>query len=541
MKKLNCLILTLVASTTLTACGRAFQVQNDDASAMSATNILPNQVTVSENKISGPEGELSWSSISASEDIELSYQMKIPFGRVYKLASIATRVMSPFVCQWTPGVENESPLAYRTGEVPCGKFVDGNWKQIVNVPVEPYYDIVEGFQVYVSGANIPVLLSRSSRQGSYQESSLTTKSTVTQTSSASFGDDVSIRYVPQGTSARLEVCMNIPGATVTSSTQEVWAKAWKNVLGVKVSYDSTLTVNPGLASFDYARGCFAADLGWKGQSLSPAINFTTTQAPYLSNVSYAGLHLKINDWFLRLADNIMGFFKSSLRKSLTERIVRLANKMADQEIETGRWYTRVHGEEVLQKAGEKITQRINTIFTRVGVPSSTTAVRSLIADQCRLKKFAAPQEFTQRLETFCRDVINQIEIKIEPFAVDSASQQAGCYSHFARIHDSFSKDKWWNKQCQFGSSFSIRIPALWKDYQAELKQMLSSHIAGVNLPQDWQQALSQNNVDSYLLSLLLEEAEKQGYTQIVSSDWASRLPALLEQIRNRVGQAQDLF
>ena len=66
----------------------------------------------------------------------------------------------------------------------------------------------------------------------------------------------------------------------------------------------------------------------------------------------------------------MSFFKVSMREKITAQIVREANQVIDRDIETGEWFTKVHGPELIARTNDHLSQQINRVVTRVGIPSS---------------------------------------------------------------------------------------------------------------------------------------------------------------------------
>lgn len=490
-----------------------------------------------ENTLVTDEGSLQWGEPVQAEDSQtFAFEMKIPFGRVYEAAAAATRALAPYACQ-VEGVEAQNPLSYADGEIPCGQIQSEQWKRILNVDVPAYSGQHGDFQVFVNGLNVPVYLSRAARQGTYSESTLDKKAVESKTSSARFGRDVSVRFSPKDSSARLDLCVNVPGTAITAPAQDISAKASGEVLGVKISYGSSFTVTPGQASFDYGRGCFAADFGWKGQNLAPEISFSATTAPYLSNVTYEGLDIRINDWFLRLADDILRSFRVNLRAVVVAKAVALVNKIADQDIETGAWFTKIHADRLLQTTGDRLSHRVSSALRRAGVPATTEDLKTLLKDQCRARKLSGSVQWTPRLEEFCRDAIDQIEVTVVPFAVDAASQKAGCFDHYANINetrDASGRKKWWATQCRFASRFAVKMPSRWADRVQELKGLLQSHVSLDGVPAEWKKWIDDRGGDAYLLTLLLEELDRQGVSQVLPADWQSRIPALLAQISSQL-------
>lgn len=513
-----------LALGSLTACGPAFKQQDTQGNDV----ISSNAVQLRSAQLKTIDGEVSWNPLNNNE-LSLEFEVKVPYRRVFKMSSQVVKALIPFTCQAIPGIMNSAVQSYKQGEIPCGGIIDNDWKQLLSITVDPMSGTSDGFNYFVTGTTIPVMISRAQNSGSYSESNLDSKSNETRTSSPQLGEDISLRYNPEGTKAQIELCMNVPGATVTSTRQSVNAKAWKNVLGVKVSYDSDFEINPGQARFDYARGCFAMDFGWMGKELAPQLNLKTTMAPQLSNAQYSGLNIKISDWFLRLADNVMDFFKFSIRSKVQEKMVGKVNSMLDSDVETGRWFTRIHGEERLQEVGRKVTQQIANSVARIGLPSSTEELRTQVKDNCRLKKMSISEDWTDRLEQFCKYVVSEIQIEIEPFHRDQDSAAKGCYSHMARLHDS--QNKWWANECHFAVRFKVSLPLPFKEFTNELKLMIASQISVDRIPEAWQERLQELKIDEATLAIVLEQLEAQGLTQVTAGDLGQRAAPIIEQLR----------
>lgn len=491
-------------------------------------------VQAKQGTLSSKQGNISWQEKSdADKNLRLSFEMKIPFSKVYSAGSHLVRNLAPYTCQVISGIDKDAPGNYAKGETPCGHIIDENWKSLLIVPVEGYSGEKSGFQVQVSGTQIPVWLSRRQASGLYQEDSLDDLKSVTRSSSQDFGEDISLRYRPDGNAMQMEICLNIPGGQVKGTSQSIHASASRRVLGVKLGYSSDFEVTPGHATYEYGRACFAAGLDRSSQVLS----LSTTQAPYLNAVSYAGLNIRIKDWFLNLVDEIMRFFRSSIKDRVIAHQTTQLNNLADSDIESGRWFAKVHGEALLERLGRKYSEQMQTLLRRTGIPITDSDVTRILKDQCRIKKISMSSDWSDRLERFCQDVINKIEIKTEIFAADADSKSKGCYEHFARLHDaSDAPSKWWNNQCFMSAHFSVTLPSVWQDYANEVKTLLAGFTLEDLIPADWQSRADQLGIDPLSLLLLLEKLESQGVRQISNSDWQGQISDHLEQIRQELGQ-----
>jgi hypothetical protein len=539
------LILSLSLLFLLSACGKGFQTVDDGAPRMASLSSSSELTSATTDKVASSEGEIAWAKTQDDAGgLHFAFAMKVPFGKVYKTLSTVTRWMAPYACKWVDPVQMSPIASYETGEIPCGLIVDSHWKQLFAITLNPLSGSSDGFKYQIGSSAIvlPIDLSREAGSGNYSEASLDTRTTVTRASSKNFGEDISLRYTPDNSATRLEMCLNLPGTTIKGPEIEIHAKASKRILGIDINESSDLKIDPGQASYDYGRSCVAVDFGWVANATAPSLGLKVTQAPMLSHVSYSGLSIHIEDWFLRLLDNIMGAFNASLREKLIASTSKIVNSVADKDVESGQWFTRVHGQAMLDGATSKMNQRFAKIVSRAGIPSSVSDVRAMLHDACNLKKLSLSQAWTQRLENFCTDIVDQTQIEISPFAVDADSKTAGCYDSFARIHDTQGadgKDKWWAKTCQFEARFAITLPADLKDYENELKQIVTDLISESKVPTDWKAALDELGVDDYLRALVIEEAVKKGLNQIQSGDWRTGLASIIDDVRAQVATATE--
>lgn len=486
------------------------------------------------NKISTSAGQLDYYTtrfLNGSET--LHFEMKIPYGRVYREASKIVRLMQPQACQWISGIYSNDPSQYNTWEIPCGQILDGQWKKVIDVNVPPMYMEPGGFHVSVYGTNFPVKLSRSTLSGTFQQKDLDTKTDRAMVSSPNFGDDVFLLFRPSGDNARVELCLNVPGGQVTSDARSVWAHAEKWVAGVYFGYDSSFNISPGAANWDYGRTCVAADVSWATRGwFTPSVNFSVLQAPYLKNVNYQGLHIQIEDWFLRLVDNVLNTFNASFRLSIANYLQNLGNSVADQDVESGHWYTMTGTDKLLPQAADRINARLHDVISRLSLPASSDDLKNILRDQCRLKQLGLSAEWTARLQAFCNTAIDQFDITIEPFAVDPDSQAAGCYDYYANIHDA--DTKWWANQCHFTARFNIHLTPTATTYIDLVVKLLEDHIGGLQIPPNWQEYINNSGLGEYGMALLMEKLQQLGYTQVVPANWTQEIPELIQQIKSQL-------
>lgn len=271
----NCLRLLLILSAVFTfGCGPGFQLLESSQSESSEVS----GTKTDKNILKTEQGQLNWKSSSPEGTKKtISFELKVPYGRVFSVLSPALRIATPWSCQLISEIKSNHPLAYEKGEVPCGKIVSDEWKELLRVETPAYSIDSSGYKVSVSSTIAPIFVHRGARTGKYSESSLDTKSLVERTSSAAFGEDISLKYRPNNTGVTLGLCVNVPGQVIRSSSLRVTGKAKANVWGFKPSYVSDFTLEPGFATFDFARTC--VDVGVQIDGLLPTVDAVVTEAP----------------------------------------------------------------------------------------------------------------------------------------------------------------------------------------------------------------------------------------------------------------------
>lgn len=526
-------ILALIAGA-LTGCGK-FQTQTGQE-----FNNLTSQssmIKAPQSRIATSDGIVSWTTTDTAVNVELNFDLKIPFGRVYRAASTVVKWVAPMLCQAMPGIEVSPISSYRAGEIPCGTVTGSNYKEILQINANGQSGSADGFDYSVSGFNLPVLVDRNQKTGNYSEASLDSKTTVNRQTSVNFGDDISIRFTPSGQNGKWEICANIPGTTVTSNPTTLYASAKKNLWLFDLNFGSSLNVTPGHATYDYGRACFAVDFGWAGPGKYIKVAAVPTVNPHLVNASYGGLNIEINDWFLNLIDNVMDWFDSSIRRSAEQQLAGQANGFIDSDVKTGAWFGKIHGANMVTDWANRATSFTSNIFTRIGVPSSSDDLKKMITDSCNRFLAKGGEAWTKELQIFCKDIIPNIELTVEPFSVDSSSRSAGCYDYFARIHDSkdsVGNEKWWSKNCQFAAKIKIGVPLKYKIYIDQIKLLLANRVVLDRIPQNILALYSKWNLDEFTLLLVLEELDRRGIRPDSQSQVNSVVPEIIKSIRGLV-------
>lgn len=537
MKNLYSTKLAILPMLLLSACSQSFHTvesfPSQEPSSEVSSNDPASAIVSSQSETAQTEdGELKTSqNLLVDQSTEFDINMNVPFGRVYSALSSFVRDIAPKVCKLSPDLQADGENAYAKGEIPCGTPYSRDWKKITHISIDEF-NKSGSTETKVWAFDLPILLSRMQYQGYYNEARLDNRRQEKLLSSKELGEDISLRYVPNGQSSRTELCMNIPGVAIRAPEVNVKARVRKKVLGIRISKTADFGVNPGQAKYDYGRACFALDLGWTRAGV--ASKLVATEKPHLMNIKHEKFNIKIKDWFLRFVDNFMSFFKKSLRTKIMNKVRSTVNKILDQEIETGAWFTRIHGDELLEKTGKKFNKKAGEVISRIASPSNKADFKELLSDNCRLLKFGS-EKWNQRLEFFCGDVVDQLDFRIEPFSVDQKSKDLGCYSYFANIHTTEIKGEpqWWSSQCKFSMKIKVKVPAIWSEYAKEFKEVLAHHIDQNRVPEEWVEKMEELKLSTYKLNVLLKELEARGIRQLNEHDWRTTIPQLIAELREK--------
>ncbi len=297
---------------------------------------------------------------------------------------------------------------------------------------------------------------------------------------------------------------------------------------------STFEVKPGELQWDLGRGCFSANYIKSEGANESALTFRALQAPYLQAAVYKGLSVRIGNWFLRLIDNILALFNASIKKSVIKDINNTVNTLIEEDIESGKWFSKVYTEEILNDLGERVHARIRKAANRMGGLVDMDHVRDLIDDNCRLMKLSKSPQWTEKHRQFCDEVVNTLHITLAQEFGDESSREAGCYEYFANIHevkDAQGNKKWWAEKCKFKVRFSIKMSSNARQYYQELRDILLNEIDELRIPERWEALLKKYDIDEYALNFLLKELEERGHSEVELELLEAQLPALIEQIK----------
>jgi hypothetical protein len=386
-------------------------------------------------------------------------EVKIPFGWLFKSASSAVRLMVPMACQ-SAGVlaEGNPDRSYAPGEIPCGQLEAGGYKRILGVEIPASSGQQSGFDVTTGAVEFPILMSREQFAGAYRESRLDSRAIEMIASSPNFGDDISLRFEPTGDSLKIHVCAAIPGFKITAPERVVDVRARKNIGFVKFSASTGLKIDMGAGKFDHVRGCFVTDVTTNGDGFSPSLKLSVSEKPRFQNAEHTGIKIRIQSWWLRLVDKVMGWFKASFRQKVIRTVNGKIRDISENELETGAWFARIQGEEILETASTRFNRAAVAALKTEGVPMSGKDLREHLKRQCALHPLfeeSAPG-FTQE----CLRALGSVKFSVQPFFRDPKIAEMGCYDHFANLHqagDRQGRAKWWSERCQLTIKLQVHV------------------------------------------------------------------------------------
>lgn len=438
--------------------------------------------------------------------------IQIPYGYILDALSVATRFVAPYACQWR-GVEFEKNPAsvYSRNEIPCGKLLSNGYKQVAVIDVPETRNEKGSTMTSISAVQLPIWVSRFQYSGVYQERRLDSGQVESISSSPNFGDDISLRFEPNGSTGRIHLCAALPGVEVTTPPQQVRAKASYKALGVKVGESTKFNVTFGKAKFDYARGCLATDIQFDPGSFIPQLKLEVTEKPKVAGAVHWGLDIETTSWWQRMLDEVFSWF----RASLLDRVVKLANREVNNYIEndlkTGEWFSKVEGEEALDRLSRQLNQSLVRSMRASGLPLSIEELRKHLYRQCDL--IPMMEDLPIDASVLCRRAVDSVNLGFIPFHRDANMQAAGCYSSFANIHQtrhSNGQYKTWAENCKFSLKLQAQIKA---GLTAQEKQMLSKLFTSFQKFSTWMELLKNElnlgEDQEQILLLVLHEASKR--------------------------------
>lgn len=454
------------------------------------------------------------------------FEVDIPYARVYKPLSQLVRKFAPQVCKLA-NFAYAGDGVYHNEELPCGYPDNDNiWKSIftVNIPGlngwsgDVYYDIYN-FQV-------PIKIGRANQTGPYTEDSLDTNGNANFQSSKTLGEDVSFRFRPHGNVADFDVCMNVPGTTITTSPMYLYGNAYKKILGISVTLSANAVVRPGIVSYQYIRQCFSARAGFDGNTGNPIYQLTKITNPDVIGAQLNYTQLDFQDWFTNLVQDVLKVFGTNINQQIKQYIQETAYSYTENDVQNGQFLLNVArstlGDEWTGKVSDAMAGRVAEEI----VPSSGINLKNALKTQCDRLSSLLSQYDTNRLDPEkCRAFLDMIDLHLVPFKYDADLDAKGCYSHYANIHKANTgsdTDYWWKTECKFKVKAIIGIPKttideikvavtdLFRTLRDEIQLAPAFTAASVST--------SGLHLDGVTLDKILKRMKDEGYRNIARED-----------------------
>lgn len=460
--------------------------------------------------------------VMANQEFNVQFDLDIPYGTAFQNLSTGLNEIIPRACEPINSILKELPDRYNPGEIPCGKIINNNWKELTSINVPKYKDKHYGFEVRTDSFKAPIRIRRNQRTGSYNERSLDTKKNEKMTSSREFGKDISLRYDPRIDSGLLEVCINLPGFEIQVPERKVKAKAKRKVIGINISHSETFEIDFGTARFDMSRVCLGTIVTIDPDTYKPHFEITGLVYPALQNITHNGMKIKIKGWFTQVLDNIARFFRLNIRDIVIKEFKKEFTDLKQNDLDTGKWLLKVNKNIVEEELSRILNEELIDKLYKNGPNLSSQALKKRLIRQC--KKLGILNHAKNPLQTFyqsCETLIGLSEIGITPFPRTQEMAEKGCYSYMARIHDSQDtngNDKWWANDCKFSFQVHARFPVEVEDYKDALLLVLNSMIRSIEVPEDLRELFGRNRLNNSELDKIVDYFEGQGIRRPTSED-----------------------
>ncbi len=354
---------------------------------------------------------------------------------------------------------------YKCGEVPTGKIISRNLKEIMVVPQEGVSGEQNGIEYTVDAVKIPIYMSRHQTSGQGKIRLLDKRSVQNVDIGYGLIDTIFFRLKPNAGTLETEICFFLPGLKVDAEVASTRVKAKKKVLWglTRLKAEADIRVDFGQMSFDSGEFC-AIFYAKTDENWQTKLEFERLKAPQLKNLRYKGLKVDVNvkpKGILKIITNILKIVgihlekkaekmaREQLKKSIKDEAVEILNG----DIKSGKWfYKQVNAEALLKEALPKVEAQINRAFKYLG-PSSENYLQTKFRRACEKLADNLSLNSVSEFINFCK--IN-IRIKSHLFLKDRDSEELGCYSHFFRpsVRNEL-RDKWWARGCKIRNKIEI--------------------------------------------------------------------------------------
>ncbi len=408
-----------------------------------------------------------------------STELNLSYHEVLKPLAQLVKKFAPQVCKIAGLPYQEG--AYAENEYPCGTPIDGNWKSILNVNIPETYASESGFDIHMNGFNLPLYLGRSNMSGNYNEDTLDNLQDTQLYSSAILGKDISLRIRPYNSSVKLDVCLNVPGTTLTAPYIYISGHAKKNLWLFDLDLDASLHIHPGVVSFQYLRECFSTHVGFDSNTGDPFVNLLSIDVPKIVGTQMTWTDFKFANWFTNLFTNILTIFGVNVTAELSKSLQNEVVQVSQDDVQTSQWMVTVAQKTLGEKWANKINELLIGKMHEDVMPDSAVSLKTILSRQCdRLASMLSKNDPSRVQADACKAIINQVDLYVLPFKYDPEMENAGCYSHYANIAKADeSTNYWWKETCRFKAGIMIGIPAQYDDAVQALAKRLFDTLQGL--------------------------------------------------------------
>ncbi len=448
--------------------------------------------------------------------------VEIPYTRVLKPLSDLVRKYAPQVCK-IANFAYAGDGVYHNEELPCGHpNSDGIWKHIFDVNIQGlngwsgdvYYDLY--------GFNVSLMIGRTNQQGLYTEDSLDNKGNQVFTSSKTLGEDVSFRFRPHGNYADFDVCMNIPGLTITTPPIYIPGNAYKKILGVSITLDANMELKPGIVSYQYIRQCFSVAAGFNENSGMPIYQLTQVTNPDVVGAALNYTQMHFQSWFTNLVSGLLNLIGTNINQEIANYLQTAVKSASEDDVRNGQFLLDAArstlGEEWTGKVSDAMAGRVNNEL----LPGNGVNFKEALRSQCdRISSLLSEYDENRLDPDKCRAFLDMVDIYMVPFKYSEELDQKGCYSHYANIHKANTgseNDYWWKTECKFNVKIMVGVPV---DDDQQIRTAVVNLIATLRDEVHLGAAFTAASVstsglqlDSSTLDKILKQMKAEGYKNI---------------------------
>lgn len=485
-------------------------------------------------------GTWSTSQVYSSEDKKTYYkaEYEIGYGEVMRPLSRAIPTLMRQACS-AAGLPSKGD-SYRRDELPCGEPINDSWKNLVNINMNQQWGNFNGYNYWIGGLHIPIQIGRTSNSGEFSENSLDNLQTIKKMSSAVMGDDIAIRFLPQGDKLDVDFCVNIPGTQVTAPYTYIPASVEQKLWFFSINLQADMEVHPGIVDYDYIRQCFKTQVGFNPTDGLPIATIMHIPPGHIANARLNYTSLKFVNFWTQIVDFVVSVFGTNIRNEIVKYAQGEVSSISQNDFNTGAWLTQITQGAIGEKYTREIGRDLNIDMANRNLPTSGAALRDALNAQCeRLSALTSIEDLNRLGVQACREALNEVEISIEPFVFDPEMEKMGCYQYFANVHQANKNNPWWDKGCKFKVRLMAGLTPKAQGALELLQQLLTGLLDGTidpftligHLPEEVQQQLRMINFD--LLDSIIAGLKAQGDTDISLEDlkaFFEQHPELLQQL-----------